>query len=367
MPSLAELLADLGDRVDPHRIDVLSDDELVEARESLVAAAREAGAGSVTSELATLVQGAATMVHALDHERENREALVACARANVDAALATLDSPEVAEEQPALAASGNAARRPVSVPQRHRPRVTARGSARILRPGDRSEYPSLIAAAEDFGRTVESAVRGFAGMSEGERLTAASLDWSGTYPEERRLRGNDLMTTTERMLGHRESLLASGGVPGPGEPRYAELVFGEADRPIRDSLPSFLAQRGELIWNAPPTLDDVVVANTGGAVGVVTNAQDVSGTTKTFQDITNPGTSSVFVRAIYTRMQFSNAATRFLPERMASLMRLGIVAHAREAERNLLVDIKSASTKWTDLSAGFGAYRTLEAAGSRRG
>lgn len=411
MDRLAELLANLPDLAS------LSDSDLASLKSELEHAARTARESEMTGETVTLIKGAAEQVVAIRGEIEARNAEAARIIAEADEALALLDEAEAGEgegdenadipvegdapettppaaEAPAsetptadapaeaptqaapvavAAAQGEPAKPParrpaVKVPARHKPRVTAHGPALIAASGVRN-----IGAGQQFDgmeqvhRAMLEKWVSLRASADGRPNTIATIDYRGMYPEEQQLSNGDPNEVLEKVYSYlearkseRQSLLASGGVPGPPEPRYTQITYGQADRPLRDALPSFLANRGQIIFNQSPTLADIVLDTALGAIGTVTSAQDLAGATKDVQEISAPSATTVTVEAETMRFQQGNFADKFYPERMRAFQALGMVAFARHNEALRLADIKTGSVKYTDTPAAFGAYRDLK-------
>jgi hypothetical protein len=110
---------------------------------------------------------------------------------------------------------------------------------------------------------------------DGEQHIVASI--TTKYPESRVLtQDTDSNVTKIKAVASPEALVASGGHSAPFEVKYDVFGLGTTDRPIRDSLPRFAADRGGIRYIVPP-----VLSSYGDAVGVWTNEVD-----------TNPGTDT---------------------------------------------------------------------------
>lgn len=269
--------------------------------------------------------------------------------------------------------------RDITVPARNRPRTTtqnpviqASGEVRGVSAGHVfNGIDELTEAMFDRWSTMRTS-------ADGQMHYMGTVDYREMYPAELRIESADPNLITDQVMrevrrrneaqmalreqhgAEYESMVASGGVPGPAEPRYQQITYGQANRPLRDALPGFLASRGQIIFNQSPTLADIVLDQSGGAVGTITNAQDVTGTAKTIQEISAPQAVTVTVEAEVLRFSQGNFADRFYPERTRAFMALGQVAFARHNEALRLNDIKNGSVKWTDTPAKFGAYRDLK-------
>jgi hypothetical protein len=119
---------------------------------------------------------------------------------------------------------------------------------------------------------------------------------------------------------------------------------------VRDSLPSFQADRGGIRYIVPP-----VLSSYGSAVGVWTTALDTayvtnsatSSATKANLVVTAATETTAVADAVTLQMQFGNLATRAYPELIARHNELGLIQHAREAEENLLAALTTGSTAIT--------------------
>ena len=166
----------------------------------------------------------------------------------------------------------------------------------------------------------------------------------GTDPEENR-------SKIDNVIGA-EALVASGGFATPLAVRYDVFGLGSAARPVRDSLPSFQADRGGIRYVTPP-----VLSSYANAVGVWTNAvdEDPQSATKASLTVTAAQEQTAYTDAVTLQMQFGNLFSRAYPELLARHNELGLIQHAREAEQNILSRIASSSTAVTTSSIiGFG-------------
>ena len=186
---------------------------------------------------------------------------------------------------------------------------------------------------------------------DGEQHIVASI--STQYPEARTL-GTDPEENRAKIeaVAGAEALVASGGFATPLQVRYDVFGLGSAARPVRDSLPSFQADRGGIRYVTPP-----VLSSYANAVGVWTNAVDTDpqSATKASLTVTAAQEQTAVTDAVTLQMQFGNLFSRAYPELLARHNELGLIQHAREAEQNILSRIGSASTAVTTTSLiGFG-------------
>lgn len=186
---------------------------------------------------------------------------------------------------------------------------------------------------------------------DGEQHIVASF--ATQYPEARTLTTDPEANASKvnAVVGP-EALVASGGHAAPFEVKYDIFGLGSTnDRPVRDSLPKFQADRGGIRFITPPTL----VRYSGGtsydydtAVGVWTAANDSATTpspaSKSSLTVTAASENTVATDAVTLQLQFGNLMTRAYPELIARHNELALVQHAREAELNLISKIDTAST-----------------------
>lgn len=111
----------------------------------------------------------------------------------------------------------------------------------------------------------------------------ASTTWE--YPDARRLSYDDSAGNASKVeaVTGLQALTASGGICGPLNIDYSLMTLPVADRPVRDALPAFNADRGGVRFISPAKLTDAA-----GAVDVWTAATDANpgGVTKPRQVVT---------------------------------------------------------------------------------
>lgn len=223
-----------------------------------------------------------------------------------------------------------------------------------------TDLPDLTAVGEALIR--RRADIGFTAPGHVEKLRVATIH--RRYDESEVLSPNDPEGNWTKIVSKvnptnplpTTSLVASGGLCAPLTPYYDLQTIATDDRPVRDSLARFNANRGGIQFAVPPTLADVTTG-----VGVMTAENDAIGgttATKTCQHIECPELESVDVDMIYWCLQFGNLGSRAWPEQVAQFTQLTMAAHAREAETVLLDGIKAASTAVT-ATAELGAVASL--------
>ena len=186
---------------------------------------------------------------------------------------------------------------------------------------------------------------------DGEQHIVASF--ATQYPEERTLttdpEANSLKVNA--VVGP-EALVASGGHAAPFEVKYDIFGLGSTtDRPVRDALPKFQADRGGIRFVTPPTLvrySSGTVYDYDAAVSVWTAANDSATTpspaSKSSLTVSAAAENTVATDAVTLQLQFGNLMTRAYPELIARHNELALVQHAREAELYLISKIETAST-----------------------
>jgi hypothetical protein len=199
--------------------------------------------------------------------------------------------------------------------------------------------------AQSFSQALEQV-----GRVPGDSIRVPLVRLATKLPDSRQLSGTDSWDNMLRMesvidsakRGTRESLVAAGGFCSPLQTLYDIPVIGDTDRPVRDALARFQADRGGIQYR--PAVSGV--AQTGG-IGVWTAADDVnaSPTPKSCAIIDCPGVVTAQVEAIYQCLKFTNMAARFDPEYADSVVRAQAIAHARFAENRLLTRLTTASTR----------------------
>ena len=146
-----------------------------------------------------------------------------------------------------------------------------------------------------------------------------------------------------------EALVASGGHSAPFEVKYDIFGLGTTDRPLRDALPRFQADRGGIRFVTPP-----VLSSYANAVGIWTAANDSAETpspaSKLSLTVSAAAENTVATDAVTLQLQFGNLMSRAYPELIARHNELGLIQHAREAEGQILTRLTALSTAVTSTS-----------------
>jgi len=181
---------------------------------------------------------------------------------------------------------------------------------------------------------------------DGEQHIVASI--TTQYSEDRTLT-QDAEANWDKIqaVSSPEAIVASGGHSAPFTVKYDIFGVGTTERPVRDCLPRFQADRGGIRFITPPVLSDY-----DNAVGVWTNVVDTSPGTDTKASLTVSAATenTVATDAVTLQLQFGNLMTRAYPELIARHNELGLIQHAREAETQILTRLTALSTAVTSTS-----------------
>lgn len=253
------------------------------------------------------------------------------------------------EEEPVTASAGDGVQAPTS----HRPKVTERATVAITAGADipgvtaGSELPNMKAIAEAMTQRMHGMRRTSGG--DGEQHTVATL--VASYPEDRTLRNGEPEVNAEKIdkVTSPQAITAAGGFCAPVEVDYNVDSWGVTDRPVKDALASFNADRGGIRWTDQPVLGDL-----NSAVSTWTLQDDIDAATAGAPDPTKPclrvvcgGENTAYIDAIPLCLTFGNLQTRAFPEQVAANNDLALVTFARYAEQRLLTRIGALSTQVT--------------------
>jgi hypothetical protein len=264
-----------------------------------------------------------------------------------------IDAPvEVQEEATVTAAAFDAQDVTPEVPADRRPASMTTAIPVAITAG--ADIPGVTAGTElsnmsDVADAFAKRLHGLRRVNGGDGEQHIVASFSTAYPESMQL-GSDAEANMEKIKGAPTALTASGSYQSPFATRYDIFGIGSNVRPVRDSLPSFQADRGGIRYIVPP-----VLSSYGNAVGVWTTALDTayvtnsatSSATKANLVVTAATETTAVADAVTLQMQFGNLATRAYPELIARHNELGLIQHAREAEENLLSALSSGSTAVT--------------------
>ena len=334
------------------------------AEETVVAAAEETLTTEASAEATPETPAEFAAEQPVEAEASSAEATAVVeaapeAEAAVQEAITTESTePSVQEtmEAPVTAAANNAENLDIEVPADRRP--TSRTTAAPVAITAGADIPGYTAGSSlsDMNAVAEAMAKRLHGLrrvngGDGEQHIVASIHTS--FPEDRQLTqdAESNWSKVQSVVGP-EALVASGGHSAPFEVRYDIFGMGTNDRPLRDALPRFQADRGGIRYIVPPVLSAY-----DNAVGVWTNAVDTSPGTDVKASLTVSAATETTVAtdAVTLQLQFGNLMTRAYPELIARHNELGLIQHAREAEQYLLTKMSDASTAITSTSLiGFG-------------
>ena len=240
----------------------------------------------------------------------------------------------------------------VQAPADRRPNIQANEVAAVAITAG-ADIPGYTAGStiKDMGEVAEAMSKRLHGLrrvngGDGEQHIVASL--ATTYPEARMLTQDAESNWAKvQAVSGPAAIVASGGHSAPFEVKYDIFGFGTTDRPVRDSLPRFSADRGGIRYIVPPVLSDY-----GNAVGVWTNATDTSPGTdvKSSLTVTAATETTVATDAVTLQLQFGNLMARAYPELIARHNELALIQHAREAEQYLVSKLTAGSSAVTTTS-----------------
>lgn len=218
-----------------------------------------------------------------------------------------------------------------------------------------SELPNLRAVAQ----ALLDRKKGMGRTTGGDGEQALVASFQKDFSDGQFLNSNDYEGNRQK-IDEVVSIVAAGGLTAPVDTSYDIFELGETEeRPVRDALPSFGADRGGIRFLTPPLLADL-----NGSVSVWTLQDDIDaaqpGSTKTKPCLrVQAGEEvTVYTDAIPLCLTFGNLGARAYPELVERHIKLAMVHHARFAETRLLTRIGALSTAVT-APAELGAARDI--------
>lgn len=274
---------------------------------------------------------------------------------------------------PVIQASGGR----IQAPADRRPLARVEAPVAIIAGAD---IPGVTAGQplQDMPSVAKAMVQRMHGMrrttgGDGEQHTIATL--VASFPEDRVLKSNDFEGNTSKIekLASPRAITAAGGLCAPVDVRYDLYGLGVNDRPVKDALPTFSADRGGIRFVTPPKLGDL-----SGGVSLWTLQDDIDAGTAGAPDPVKPCLRVncgpevvVYTDAIPLCLTFGNLNSRAYPELVQRHNELALIEHARFSEMRLLTRIGALSTAVTaarQISATSDFFATLDrAATSYRG
>lgn len=213
-----------------------------------------------------------------------------------------------------------------------------------------SEFRNLDAVNEAFAHRLHSVQRAVGG--DGEQHVVATV--VASIPADRQLEAGDAAGNARKIeeVTGEQAIIASGGYCAPLPVSYDIFGMGSGVRPLRDSLPSFGANRGGMRFVSPPKLGDYTAA-----ISLWTAANDANPTaptTKPCLKVNCAAELTATADAVTLCLTFGNLMSRAFPELVARHNQLALIQHARFAEQTLLNKIGAQSTAITsDFKLGF--------------
>jgi hypothetical protein len=283
------------------------------------------------------------------------EAAVAEVTEDAEASTQTQTEPtEVQEKMEApVTAAANADNLNIEVPADRRPVAQASVAPVAITAG--ADIPGYTAGSpmndmHDVASAFEKRIHALRRVNggDGEQHIVASV--ATVYPESRTLTqdAESNWAKVQAVTGP-EALVASGGHSAPFEVKYDIFGLGTTDRPLRDALPKFQADRGGIRFVTPP-----VLSSYANAVGIWTAANDSAETpnpaAKLSLTVAAAAENTVATDAVTLQLQFGNLMSRAYPELIARHNELGLIQHAREAEGQILTRLTALSTAVTSTS-----------------
>lgn len=329
-PRIKELLA---------RITELSDDELQELRDKIMAAVDDLGnppADKVMREA----------------ELSALEALAASADA--------LTTEEARRKRSGVRASAARDSLASLVPADRRPRFMTNNASAVTAAG------APIGDREELATEIVTAVRQQRAAGRDGRTLVASVKSAGNHPALRSTDSPEAITAA--LTTGVTALVAAGGLGGNVEDRdYTLPGFESMERPIKSALAVFTTDRGGIRFMRSPTLADL-----DDAIGVWNLEADIAAALPDDPDATPPFVSPrkniarvvakseiiVNTQAVTSRLLVGNMLSMAHPELVARYVDLASAAHARVAERELIESMDALSTQVTATGA-MGAARVL--------
>lgn len=279
------------------------------------------------------------------------------------------ETPAPAEaEAPVAVAASTEPRRIVAMPRRrpaaHAPVPTedSNGMVSITAAADVRGYSAgaPIKSLRDLGMAFVDRVEGLRGAQGiSGKVPVATMHLN--YPEDRVLVAGADDQNLQKIEAVRaiaagatpESLTAAGGLCAPVAVRYEFENVSVDDRPVRDSMVRFNAERGGINVPTGPT-----ITSPDAGVDVITETEDTEGTTKPCVTITCPSYSEVDISAVYQCLQIGNFSRRTFPELFAQWWAKASALHARKAEGALLDAVGGIATNVTD-GQNLGAFSDI--------
>jgi len=279
------------------------------------------------SELSTTEE---TAVETAELATEVAEGSEASTEENIESSIALVEEQE--EQAPVTAA----AEQPFEAPADRQPVVQVTEAPVAITAG--ADIPGYTAGSTindmyEVAQAMEKRIHSLRRVNggDGEQHIVASVTTS--FPEERVLSTDAESNSIKINAVSSQALVASGGHAAPLEVKYDIYAIGSTtNRPVRDSLPRFQADRGGIRYVTPPSF---AAGSYADAVGVWTAAVDADpeAAVKASLTVSAAAELTATTDAVTLQLQFGNLMTRAYPELIARHNELALVQHAREANR----------------------------------
>jgi hypothetical protein len=327
-------------------------DAPVEAEASVEAIEPTADESEVTEAVAELATSEEAVAEASTNQENGSELSTETPNENIDSPIALV---EEQEEQAPVTAS---AEQPFEAPADRQPVVQVTEAPVAITAG--ADIPGYTAGSTindmyEVAQAMEKRIHSLRRVNggDGEQHIVASVTTS--FPEERTLSTDAESNSLKINAVSSQALVASGGHAAPLEVKYDIYAIGSTtNRPVRDSLPRFQADRGGIRYVTPPSF---AAGSYADAVGVWTAAVDAEPESAVKASLTVSAAAELTATtdAVTLQLQFGNLMTRAYPELIARHNELALVQHAREAEQYVISKIEAGSTAVTSGTLiGFG-------------
>jgi hypothetical protein len=236
--------------------------------------------------------------------------------------------------------------------------LTITAGADIPGVGTGAELTNMDDLADAFAKRLHTLRNANGGSAQ--QHVVASMTFG--YPESRQLHGDNadnIRKVNEVILagGNKgKALTAAAGICAPLEIIYDMDICGVSDRPVKDALARFNADRGGVKIYRQPTLATGTGPTTpanwpdaspkrGAGTGIWTSGLGGSPApvAKTCAEAQCPPANEIYLEAVYSCVCFSNFTNRFFPEVVKANTDLALIQHARVAELNLIQKIQALS------------------------
>jgi hypothetical protein len=351
----AEFSAEEAEAEAPVEAETAVEETVVEAAEATEASAEVSEVAELSAAEETPAESSSEAVEASEASTTQEDG----SELSTENAETIIESPiALVEEQEEQAPVTAAAEQPFEAPADRQPVVQVTEAPVAITAG--ADIPGYTAGSTindmyEVAQAMEKRIHSLRRVNggDGEQHIVASVTTS--FPEERTLSTDAESNSIKINAVSSQALVASGGHAAPLEVKYDIYAIGSTtNRPVRDSLPRFQADRGGIRYVTPPSF---AAGSYADAVGVWTAAVDAApeSAVKTSLTVSAAAELTATTDAVTLQLQFGNLMTRAYPELIARHNELALVQHAREAEQYVIGKIEAGSTAVTSGTLiGFG-------------